>query len=94
MRRVKSILFSCYLLLISSGLLFSQEMNNVPEHGSVDAADLIRVINIINGIGPAPTPEELAAVDMNSDGKIDVSDLMAMISIILGNLGSWPLRHC
>jgi len=57
---------------------------DVNNDGIVDVADLIKVINVILGIGPDPTQEERQASDINDDGSIDIRDLITLINTILG----------
>jgi len=51
---------------------------------TVNVSDLIRVINIILGIGEEPSEVERTTADINNDGVIDVTDLIGIINIILG----------
>ncbi len=51
--------------------------------GNVDVLDVVRMVNIIIGNDPPPSPAELQASDLNNDGSIDVLDIVNLVNIIL-----------
>ncbi|MFQ6093893.1 MAG: dockerin type I domain-containing protein [bacterium] len=57
---------------------------DVNNDGEVNVLDVIRVVNIILGLGPPPTEDELWAADFNDDGMVNVLDVVGMVNEILG----------
>jgi len=49
----------------------------------LDILDITRMIEIVTFTGAAPTPEELALLDMNSDGSYNVLDVVILIETVL-----------
>ncbi len=52
--------------------------------GSNDITDVVRMVNIIVGIGDIATDDELCAADINTDGEVNILDVLLNINIILG----------
>ena len=59
------------------------QKGDVNEDGVVNVVDVVRVVNIILGIGNQPTENEIWAADCNEDDAIDVLDLVCVVNIIL-----------
>jgi len=55
--------------------------------GVVNILDALRTVNIILGVEPPPTPDELWAADCNGDGLINVIEVLGIINTIL-NIGT------
>ena len=53
-----------------------------------DITDVVRMVNIIVGIGDPASEDELCAADINSDEQINILDILLNINIILGNTRS------
>ena len=60
------------------------EIGDVNGDGQINVADVVRLVNIILGIPPQPTPVELCAADCNGDGQINVADVVCLVNLILG----------
>lgn len=60
------------------------ERGDIDGNGEINILDVLRVVNIILGIGPPSTEEELWAADCNGDGTIDILDVVGIVHIILG----------
>ena len=54
--------------------------------GTVNILDVIRVINVILGLGDEPTEDEIWAADMDENGKINIIDVIQIVHIILGEI--------
>ena len=68
---------------IVNWLRFSPQKGDVNEDGVIDVIDVIRVVNIILGLGNPPTDNELWAADCTEDDAINVLDLVCVVNIIL-----------
>ena len=79
-----SIGFWNVVMSVSSTEVIENVEGDTTGDGVVDVADLVRLINVILGIGPPPTDAEREAADLNHDGVLDVNDLVIIINIILG----------
>jgi hypothetical protein len=60
------------------------EKGDVNGDGEIDILDVIRAVNSILHIGPAPSEYELWAADCNGDGSVNVLDVIGIINVILG----------
>ena len=65
-------------------LVFGCLLGDVNTDGVINVADVIALVNIILGLNPSPTPEELCASDVNQDGAINIADVVGLINLILG----------
>lgn len=54
-----------------------------PQFGSIDVMDIVVVISFILEQAE-PTFEQFCAADINSDGALNVMDIVAIVEIILG----------
>jgi len=52
--------------------------------GVLDIFDVVKIVNFILGISPAPTEGQIWAADLNNDTVIDVFDIVLLVDIILG----------
>ena len=69
---------------IGNWIFFRGTKGDLNLDGEVNVTDVVREINIILNIPPAPTNVELWAADVNNDGEVDVTDVVGTINIILG----------
>lgn len=60
------------------------EPGDVNQDGFIDVLDIVRIVNIILGLGPEPSGTENQAADLNQDGSINVLDVVAMVNLIVG----------
>lgn len=66
------------------GVVAPCEKGDLNSDGVVDVFDVIKIVNIILGIEPDPTEDELCAADYDDDGNIDVFDIIKVVNYILG----------
>ena len=66
-------------------ILDTSIFGDINNDGSVDVLDIVRMVNIIIGNDPVPTPSELLASDLNNDDDINVLDVVILVNIILGS---------
>ncbi|MFQ6093819.1 MAG: choice-of-anchor D domain-containing protein, partial [bacterium] len=57
---------------------------DVDENDDVNVLDVLRTVNIILGVGDAPSEYENWAADCNGDGMINLEDVYCVVYIILG----------
>ncbi len=62
---------------------FPAYAGDLDDDGFITAADLVRLVNHVNGEVALPT-EWLGVADMNRDGKVDGSDTPLLVDTILG----------
>lgn len=68
---------------ILSWFQFEPQIGDVNEDGTVNILDIIRMVNIILGIGGQPTAYQTWAADYTGDGGINVLDVMGIVNTIL-----------
>jgi len=71
-------------LYIYQNDLLTGVKGDLDRDGAIDVTDVIRVINIILGLGPEPTAYESWAADYDNDGSINVIDVVLIVNVILG----------
>ncbi len=73
-----------YYCCWSSYIGQEMEKGDVNGDGIINILDVMRAVNIILELGPAPIEYDLWAADMDVDGDINVLDVVRIVMIILG----------
>ncbi len=61
-------------------ILGKGDLNN---DGKINLFDILRLVDIVVGNPPAPSPDELIAGDINDDGEINIIDIIMLVDIVL-----------
>ncbi len=77
---------------VNGWFMFGSEKGDINNDGEINVIDVVRCVNIILGIPPLPTPNELWASDFNGDGEVNVIDIVAIVNIILGKKFTYVMR--
>ena len=65
------------LLILRTSALGDVAPRGSPD-GNINAADLLVLLRLVEGLVGAPSPYELAAGDLTGDGVLDVRDALAL----------------